>query len=767
MAAQRDRRAPRRTEDLALLTGRGGFAADHAWPGQLHAAFLRSPHAHARLLAIDADAARALPGVVAVLAGADLAALAPLPWVAAMKQADGSPMQVPPRHALARGSVRHVGEAVALVVAESAAAALDAAEAIAVTYDPLPVLVDPGAPADPAAPDLWPGLVERNILGRYAAGDAAAVAAAMAAAPHRVRLRLSNNRLVPAPMEPRAALAVPGDGRITLHCATQAPHILREQLAAVLRLDKAAVRIVVGDIGGGFGQRMFLAPELAALAAAARHLGRPIRWVGTRAEAFLADTHGRDQHADAELGLDAAGRFLALRLDVTANAGAYLAHYGAIVPTRAGTRILTGCYDIPAACVAVRLVLTNTAPVDAYRGAGRPETLFTLERLVDVAAAELGLDRVAIRRRNLVPPQAMPYRTALGEIYDSGDFPGMLDAALAASDWAGFDARRAAAARSGCRLGRGLSCTIESTGMANLAETVALEATADGIVLRVGTQGMGQGLATSYAQLVGDALGLAPEAITVVMGDTDQVPRSVGSGGSRSLYVGGTAVRDGAVALLAAARPLAAAALEAAAADLHYAGGRFSIAGTDRGIALTALAAGQDGGRIGVVQRSEVAGISWPNGCHVAEVEIEQATGRARVTRVTAVDDAGRVVNAMIVHGQVQGGLAQGIGQALIERTHYDAAGQLTTASFLDYALPRADDLPAMTVLLDERAPCRSNPLGAKGTGEAGAIGVPPAVVAAVVDALGDPAIRHLDMPITAEALWLRMRAQQDREDTR
>jgi carbon-monoxide dehydrogenase large subunit len=757
-------RAPRRIEDLPLLTGQGRYTADLDAPGMLHACFLRSPHAHARLLSLDTRAARAIPGVRAVLTGADLAGLAPLPWVAALKQADGSPMEVPPRHALALGTARHVGEAVAMVVAESAAAAQDGAEAIEVEYEPLPALVDPLAAERPEAPDLGGVLAERNVLGRFAAGNRAAVEAGFARAAHRVTLRLAHTRLAPSPLEPRAALAVPDRGRIALHTATQAPHILREQLARVLHLPKEAVRILVGEIGGGFGQRMFLAPEHAAVAEAARRLDAPVRWIGTRAENLLADTHGRDQHAAGELALDAEGRFLALRVDVVANAGAYLANYGAIVPTRAGTRILTGCYDIPAACIDVRLVLTNTAPVDAYRGAGRPETLFNLERLVDVAAAELGLDPVAIRRRNLVPARAMPYRTALGETYDSGDFPGMLEAALEAADWAGFPARRAAAEARGCRLGRGLSCYIESTGMANLAESVELVATEDGVEVLAGTQGMGQGIATGYAQLASGALGVPIEEVRVVMGDTDRVPRSVGSGGSRSLYVGGTAVAEGAVALVEAARPLAAQALEAAEGDLVFESGRFAIAGTDRGIALAELAARQPARRIAVTHRSEVSAISWPNGCHVAEVEIEQATGAARVTRVTAVDDAGRVVNPMIVHGQVQGGLAQGIGQALIERVQYDGHGQMLTATLMDYALPRAADLPGMTVLLDERAPCRANPLGAKGAGEAGAIGVPPAVVAAVVDALGDPAIRHVDMPATAETLW---RLMQGREEAR
>jgi carbon-monoxide dehydrogenase large subunit len=760
----RQGRAPRRIEDGPLLTGRGLYAADLAPPGLLHAAFLRSPHAHARIAALDTEAARAMPGVRAVLTGAALAHLAPLPFAAPLRQADGSPMRAPERRALALGRVRHVGEAVALVVAETAHAAQDAAEMIGAEYEPLPAIADSLAAERPDAPDLCPGLFERNILGRFTHGDPAATTAAMARAPHRVRLRITHNRLMPSPLEPRAILAIPEGDRLRLHAATQAPHILREQLAAVLGQDRDTVRVTTGEIGGGFGQRMFIAPEHAAIAAAARLLGAPIRWIGTRAENFLADTHGRDQHAEATLGLDAEGRFLALDVRVLANAGAYLANYGAIVPTRAGTRILTGCYDIPAASVQVRVALTNTAPVDAYRGAGRPETLLNLERLVDVAAATLGLDPVAIRRRNLIPAAAMPHRTALGELYDSGDFPGMLDAALDAADWQGFPARRAAAETRGARLGRGLSCYIESTGMANLAETVTVEATAEGVALRAGTQAMGQGLATGYAQLAAATLGLAPDAIAVTMGDTDAVPRSVGSGGSRSLYVGGSAVRAGALALIEKARPLAAAALEAAEADLDYAEGRFTVAGTDRAITLAALAARQAEGRVAVTERAEVAGISWPNGCHIAEVEIERETGEARVTRVIAVDDAGRVVNPMIVHGQVQGGLAQGIGQVLIERVHYDAAGQLLTASLMDYALPRADEMPAMTVLLDERAPCATNPLGAKGAGEAGAIGIPPALVAAVVDALGDPAIRHLDLPITAETLWRLMRKGEETE---
>lgn len=747
----------RRTNDRRLLRGGGRFADDLAQAGALQAFFLRSPHAHADFDPPDVAAARQIPGVAAVLTGDDLAALGikPLP-VAAMpllKRPDGRPLGSASRHVLARGRVRYAGEAVALVVADTLDAARDAAEAIEIDYRPLDAVVDARDAVTEGAAALW-GEAPGNIAAVYRHGDCTAVETALGHAACVVRCTVHNNRLVVNALEPRAGLASPGeDGRLTLAVGTQGSQIFRLHLAETLGLPKEQVRIVAGDIGGGFGMKMWLYPEYAGIAAAARRLGRPVRWRADRSESFLSDTQGRDQTTEAELALDRDGRILGLRLRTLANVGAYLSYLGAVVPTVAGTKVATGPYRVPAIDLEVRCVLTNTVPVDAYRGAGRPECNYVLERALGEAARRLGMDAIEIRRRNLVPPEAMPYTTAMAQCYDSGDFARLLDRALALADWNGFAARREAARPTGKLLGRGASVYIESTGANNPVERASLRVEGGRIRVLSGTQAMGQGIETAYAQMVAAHLGVAIEAIDIVQGDTDLVP--VGSGGSRSLFIGGSAVAGAAVSLAQRARQLAADALEADAGDIELVAGRFGVVGTDRGIDLFALADRQPGQAIEAGYKESVAGMSWPNGVHACEVEIDRDTGAARVVRFVAVDDVGTVINPMLVHGQAHGGIAQGIGQALIERCVYDTeSGQLLTGSLTDYALPRASDLCAFTVETDESAPCTTNPLGAKGAGECGAVGAPPAVVAAVLDALAETGCTSIDMPITSEKVW-------------
>jgi carbon-monoxide dehydrogenase large subunit len=750
--------SPRRIEDDRLLKGEACFGDDLRAEGMLHCIFVRSSHAHAEIGAIATAAALEMPGVVGVLTGRDLAAagIGPLPGGARTKRKDGRQSSGPPRHALAVDRVRFVGEAVAAVIAESHAEAEDAAELVSVDYRPLPALLSVEAAAAPDAGALWPD-APGNVAAYARFGDAAATAAAFQRAAHVVRLRLVNNRLVPNALEPRAALARwdAASGRLTLETVSQTPATLRQQLAdAVLKVPAATIRVLVPDIGGGFGLKTNLHPEDAVIAVAARQFGRPVKWRATRSEEFLAATHGRDQVNEAGLALDGDGRILALRIATLADLGAYITPAGAVVAIHLGPRVLVGTYDVPAIDVEVSALLTNSCPTAPYRGAGRPEGIYVIERLMDEAAARLAIDPVEIRRRNFIRPDAFPHRTAGGDIYDCGDFARVLEEAVAASDWVGFAARRAESERKGLLRGRGLASFIEWTGAGVFAEQVAAHIDANGrVTLFSATQAMGQGLATSYAQLVAGALELPIACIKVVQGDTDTVT-GIGSVASRSLFVGGPAAIVCARSALEKARALAADALEAAVGDLEYRAGRFTVVGTDRAIGLFELAARQSGERIAVELRHTVAGASWPNGCHVAEIEIDPETGSVHVDSYTAIDDVGTVVNPMIVAGQAHGSLAQGIGQALLERTVYDVDGQLLTASFLDYAMPRADDLPAFRVGTVAGIPSRNNPLGAKGAGEMGCVGAPPAIVAAVLDALRPFGVHSIDMPATPEKVW-------------
>jgi len=755
----------RRLEDDALLSGRGRFADDLDVPGAAHAAYHRSPHAHAEIRAIDVRAARAAPGVLAVYTGRDIvdAGLKPLPFNRMHKRPDGAPMVDAPRYALTPDVARYVGDPVALVVAQTREQARDAAELIEIDWAPQPAVTDLAASGRDDAPRVWPQAFAPgygNIAAMYRKGDRAAVDKAFAAAAHVVEISLINNRVVGNPLEPRTAVAQydAAADKYHLHCPTQNTHALRLQLAeGALGIAKEKLRVTCNDLGGSFGLRGHGCPEYAALLFAARQVGRPVRWRGDRSEMFFAEPHGRDNVSQAALALDAEHRFLALRIRTLANIGAYVSNFGASVPAMSGVRAATGAYDIPLIDHEVRMLFTHTTPVDAYRGAGRPEAGYLMERLVSRAAGALGVDPVALRRRNLVPPAKLPYENAVGAVFDSGDFPALLERALALADWNGFAQRRQAAQRRGRLAGRGLAFYIEVTGSARLVEAVRLSIDGRGAVtLHSGTQSMGTGLATAYAQIAADALGIEPDAIRTIQGDTDLIASGGGSGGSRSLQVGGSAVREGALALIEAARTLAAEALEAAEADLEFADGVFRVAGTDRAIALRALAARAPQGLIVANAEKTVGGQSWPNGCQICEVEIDPESGVPEITRHTAVDDIGTVVNPLVAEGQMQGGMAQGFGQALLEHCIYDPeSGQLLTGSFMDYAMPRASDMPIiLRAAFDEHSPTALNPLGAKGAGEAGTHGACPALVNAVLDALAPLGVDALDMPLTSEKIW-------------
>ncbi len=759
--------AVRRIEDPALIAGRGAFVDDFDLDGQAQLCFLRSPHAHARIVSIDASAALAMPGVVAVLTGDDpvRAGVGVLPGIAGFRRPDGSAGSAPPRRPLAHQRVRFVGEAVAAIVAESRAAMLDARDAILVDYEDLPAVVDVDDAIAPGAPlvfDDAPG----NLAAAMRHGDAAATDAAFRAAAHVVSLDLVNQRLAPSPLEPRAVLASydRASDRLTLRMSTQMPSGTRDTLAQdVLKIPKEQVRVVVGDVGGGFGMKTGLYPEDAAVAFAARHLQRPVKWCAERSDEFLGAVHGRDVRSHAELALDANGRVLAMRIRSLANVGAYATPTGVAIQLLIGPWVQTSIYDIGTIDFEFRAVLTHTATTGAYRGAGRPEAIYITERLMDAAARRLGIEQTELRRRNMIRPGQMPYRNAMGQTYDSGCFESIMDQALALADWDRFDARAAESKARGRLRGRGIATFLEWTGGNVFEERVTVDVAADGFIeIYTATQAMGQGIATSYAQLAVDVFQLPIERIRIVQGDTDR-GSGFGSAGSRSLFTGGSAVRVASERTVRKAQDLAADALEAPPADVEYVDGAFRIVGTDRAIGLFELAARQPGQRIWMDSTSSVEGPSWPNGCHLCEVEVDPDTGQIEVLDYASVNDVGRVVNPAIVRGQLDGGAVQGLGQALCEQVvHERDSGQLLSASFLDYALPRADLVPRFRTEMDPSIPCLTNPLGVKGVGELGTIGATPAVVNAVVDALwragaGERAL-SLQMPLTAERVWTALR---------
>ncbi|TMH71418.1 MAG: xanthine dehydrogenase family protein molybdopterin-binding subunit [Betaproteobacteria bacterium] len=745
-------RSQKRLEDARLLTGKGRYSDDLEFPGQCWLVLVRSPHAHAKLLSIDVEAAKQAPGVIAAWTMAELRAdgVGHIPFPPLFKRADGSPMAAPLRTLLAEGHVHYVGQPVAAIVAQTRLQAQDAAELAAIEYEDLPCVVDAKAAIAPGAPQVWPE-ASGNVAAQTEYGDAAKVAETFAKAAHVTELELHNQRVIAVALEPRACIGVFENGRTTLYTQNQTPTGARDLLGAVFRAKPEQFRIMVGDIGGGFGMKTGLMPEDALVCYAARKLGRPVRWRAERSEDFLAAHMGRDQYNKARLALDEKGRILALEVDTLGNIGAVPVGSSAIIPLQLGPKVQTTVYHVPLVHYRVRAVLTHTMATGAYRGAGRPEANFLMERLVEKAAREMRLDPAELRRRNFIRPQDFPYRTHLGDTYDGGNFGAVLDQLLARADWSGYPARREASKRAGRLRGRGLSVYLEWTG-ALPTETVDIEVNAEGeVTVFSGTQAMGQGLETSYTQLVTEVLGVPLDKVRVVQGDTDRA-NGVGSVGSRSAFVGGSAVVAAGRRVVTEGKALAAEALEAAPADIEYRDGRFRIAGTDRAIGLGELAARQTR-RVFRVSATETPSTpSWPNGAQACEVEIDRETGEVKLTSLASCDDVGRIINHMIVEGQVHGGIAQGAGQALYEQAVYDQeSGQLLTGSLMDYCLPRATDLPPMRPSFDESVPCKTNLLGVKGCGELGTIGAMPAVVHAVLDALG---VLHMDMPLTAEKVW-------------
>ena len=776
----------RRLEDPRLLMGAGRFAHDISVPNQAYACVLRSPHAHAHIRSIDTREAKQAEGVIGVLTGAEARdaglGLMPCPGAHRIEPADTT---VPPRPVLATDRVRYVGDCVALVVAETPDAARDAAEAIVVDYAALPAVCDPAEAVLNGAPNLFAD-VPGNVCTEVSKGDAAAVKRALQDSPHVTRLRLINNRVVASPMEPRAALGFfeAGSERFTLHAPTQGVHMVRNWLADnIFGIPRHQIRVITHDVGGGFGIKMILYPEYVLVLWAARRFGRPVKWPGDRSEAFLSDAHGRDHVTEAALALDSEGRIQALEVDTLANMGGYLTTMGPLIPVL-GANLLSGVYAVPHLHARIRCVLTNTVPLDAYRGAGRPEAAYVIERLIDAAASELGLAPEEIRRRNIVPTDAIPYTTCMGETFDSGDFAGVMDAALEAAEGSTFDARRTDSAARGMRRGIGLATYIEACGGgadaaarrkasgAGPDEMAELRVDPSGSVsLFIGSQNNGQGHATAYAQIVADRLGIPPTTVRVLQGDTDVIPYGAGTGYSRSVTVGGVAVDGAAVKVRDKAMRIAAEMLEAAREDIEVTEQDYRVAGTDRAVSFAEIAtqAYSVGGRpddmdFGLIERYQFVptAVTYPNGCHVCEVEVDPETGAVTILRYTVVDDFGRVVNPLLLEGQVHGGCVQGIGQALLEDCRHDQSGQLLSASFMDYCLPRADDLPNFA-LETRNIPCRTNPLGIKGAGEAGAIGAPPAVINAIVDALAQWGITHIDMPATPERIWNALRQGRDR----
>ncbi len=761
-----------RSEDRRLLTGRGSFVENLRSSDAASAYVVRSPHAHARIVAIDTMAAAAMPGVLAILTGADVLAdgLGAIPCVSLPRSAEGKPQPViePPYLALAIDSVRFVGDAVAFVVAATSAQARDAAERVAVEYEPLPAVVDTEGAAQSGAPQLWtmaPG--NRSFV--YELGDEAAVEQALATADHVARLRTVISRVTASPIETRNAIGIyeRATGRYILTSGNQTPHQLRGVLAkSIFKVPETMIRIVSPDVGGGFGLKGGLFREQILVLWAARRLGRAVAWIGERGESLLADEHARDNVTEAELALDKNGRFLGLRVRTIANLGAYVALRGAHPPTN-NLGSLSGVYSTPAIHARVDGVFSNTSPTSSYRGAGRPEATYVLERVIDVAADELGIDRLEIRRRNAIPSSAMPFKTGLLFTYDSGAFDVNMTLAADAIDWAGFAARREQSLTGGKLRGLGIANCIEQAGGpfgSPWEERADLRFDpGGGIVLMVGTMSNGQGHETVFADLAASRLGLAREAIRVVQGDTDIVPFGRGSFGSRSLMSAGAAVTQACDKVIATGCRIAAGLFEAAASDVTFADGRFTVSGTDRSLAFSEivrasfsvhklppdLAGGLDSTATFAPREP-----SYPNGCHICEVEIDPETGASEILRYVVADDAGRVINHAIVEGQVCGGVAQGLGQALFEAVIYESGGgQMVTGSFMDYAMPRADDMSAVQILSNE-VPCTTNPLGVKGAGEAGVIGAIPAVISAVVDALRPLGIRHIDMPATPERIW-------------
>ena len=770
----------RRKEDARFLSGRGHYTDDINRPGQLYAYVKRSDRPHAKINGIDTGAAAKAPGVAAVFTGADMAAesIGGLPCGWQIHNKDGSPMAEPPHPVMAVGKARHVGDPVAVVIAETRQQAKDAAELITIDYTDLPGVATMAAALAPGAATVHDD-VPGNVCYDWHIGDKSVVDGVFANAHKVVRLELTNNRLIPNAMEPRAAV---GDydvnsGEYTLYTTSQNPHVIRLLMGAfVLHIPENKLRVVAPDVGGGFGSKIYHYAEEAIVTWASAKVHRPVKWTAERTESFMSDAHGRDHVSTAEMAIDAQGTFLGLRVSTQANMGAYLSTFAPCVPTYLYATLLAGTYKTPVIYCEVKAVFTNTVPVDAYRGAGRPEATFLLERLVDAIAHDTGIDRVELRRRNFIPADAFPYQTPVALQYDSGDYQTTLAVALKNADWAGFEARRTAAKARGKLRGIGISTYLEACGIAPSAVVGSLGARAGlyevanirvhptgSVTVFTGSHSHGQGHETTFAQLVVDQLGVPLDQVEVVHGDTAKIPFGMGTYGSRSLAVGGTAMVKAMDKIIAKGKKIAAHLLEASVEDIEFANNTFTVAGTDKSKTLTDISLAAYVPHNYPIEELEPGldetafydpkNFTFPGGCHIAEVEIDPYTGMVAVVNFTAVDDVGRVVNPMIVEGQVQGGIAQGIGQALLEAAIYDPSGQLMSGSMMDYTMPRADNLPNIHVAT-ENTMCTHNPLGSKGCGEVGAIGSPPAVINAIIDALRDYGVRHMNMPATCEKIW-------------
>src|SRR5262245_13146504 len=776
--------AVRRREDIRFITGKGHYTDDFDRPGQGHAYFIRSPHAHATIKSIDSAAVKNMPGV-AVLTGADLAGdkIGNLICGWMIHSKDGSPMKMAPHPALAHGKACHVGDPVAVVIADSLADARDAAELVKVSYEVLPAVADPAKAQAAGTPQIHE-LAPNNTIYQWPLGDQQATDAAFKSAKHVTRLDLINNRLVPNAIEPRAALAEydAGTETFTLWNTTQNPHVARLVIAAFVGMaPEHKLRVIAPDVGGGFGSKIFIYPEEVVCLWAARKIGRPVKWTADRSESFVTDAHGRDHVTHAELALDANGKFLAMRVKTIANLGAYMSTFSSSIPTYLYATLLSGPYDIPQIYCEVDAVYTNTVPVDAYRGAGRPEATFVVERLVEVAAREMGIDPADLRRRNFI--KSFPHQTPVIMAYDAGDYNASLKKALDLADVKGFNKRKREAVRRGKLRGLGYSTYIEACGIApsqavgslgcgvGLWESEGGRVNATGTVaVLTGTHAHGQGHETTFAQLVSERLGIPFENVSLVHGDTDKVQFGMGTYGSRSGAVGMSAIVKALDKIEAKAKKVAAHMLEAAEGDIVFKDGKFTVAGTDKSaawgdVALNAYIAHKFAGQElepGLKETSfyDPTNFTFPAGCHICEVEVDRDTGKTEIVNWTAVDDFGTVVNPMIVEGQVHGGIAQGIGQALLEGAVYDKDGQLVTGSLMDYCMPHAHDVPSFKVGLTEtKAP--SNPLGIKGCGEAGAIASPAAVINAITDAIGT---EELAMPATAQAVWSALKHAQSHQ---
>ncbi len=757
-----------RAEDAKLLRGEGRYTDDINLAGQAHAVIVRSRHAHGVIRSIDTGAARKMPGVLAVYTGADIAQYGPLKSNLPFKSRDGSDMKKPRRQALPSDKVRFVGDPIACVVAESYQQARDAAEAVAVEIDPLPVVTDPAQAVRAGAPVLYddaPG----NVALDFHYGDADKVAAAFAGAKHVVKVKLINSRMIVNTIEPRAAIGV-YDGakqRFTLHSGSQGVMGLRAGLAEIFAVTPDKMRVLTDNVGGSFGMKAQPYPEQVCVLHAARALGRPVKWTDERSTSFLSDNHGRDHQQTAELALDPEGHFLAVRLTGYGNLGGYMGAMAPQPPTLNIVRNVASLYRTPLLEVSTKCVFTNTTFVSPYRGAGRPEGNYFMERLIDYAATEIGIDRIELRRRNQIRPREIPYTAASGQTYDSGDFPAILKAALEVADWKGFNKRKRESKKHGKLRGIGLGCYLEVTAPAN-KEMGGIRFEPDGnVTIVTGTLDYGQGHATPFAQVLSDRLGIPFERIRLVQGDSDQLLAGGGTGGSRSLMNSGAAIVEASAKVIEQGKAIASHMLEASTSDIEFAKGRFVVAGTDRGIGIMELTEKLRAGlqqppgtpaSLDVRHVSEGMPAAFPNGCHVAEVELDPETGRIEVVKYTSVNDFGTVINPLLVDGQVHGGVVQGIGQALLERTVYDDAGQLLSGSYMDYAMPRANDAPDFTVV-SHPVPAKTNPLGVKGCGEAGCAGGLASVMNAVVDALSVYGIKHIDMPATPERVWQTIRA--------